>query len=432
MQEAATASSLRDELLDPRPRGGRRPHVVVVGGGFGGLYAAKAFADQPVRVTVVDRRNHHLFQPLLYQVATAALSPGDIAEPIRGVLARQRNTRVFLADVQGVDAANRRVVLADGELKYDYLIMATGAGQSYFGHDEWEPLAPGLKTVRDALEIRRRILLAFEKAERERDVTRCEALLTFVVIGGGPTGVELAGALGEIARKTFARDFRRIDTTQARILLLEGSPRILATYPEKLSAAAERHLEAVGVEVRASARVTKITDDAVFVGEERIPACTVLWAAGVLASPVLKTLGVPLDRAGRVVVEPDLTIPGHPEIYVVGDASSFTHEDGKPLPGVAPVAIQQGIAAAENILRTEAGEPRARFHYENKGSLATVGRGFAVADLGWIQLHGYTAWLAWFFVHIYFLVGFGDRMVVILRWIWAYFTFQRGVRLIAN
>ncbi|MBI3966507.1 MAG: NAD(P)/FAD-dependent oxidoreductase [Chloroflexi bacterium] len=418
-------------------RRNKRPHVVIVGGGFGGLYAAKQLKGKPVRVTIVDRRNHHLFQPLLYQVASAALSPGEIAVPIRGVFRHQRNVRVFLAEVTTLDLERRRIQLADdvgadGSLSYDFLILAPGASHSYFGHDEWEPLAPGLKTIEDALEIRRRILLAFERAERESDPAARRALLTFVVIGAGPTGVELAGALAEISRQTLANDFRAIDPTQARILLLEGGPRVLPPYPEDLSVSALKQLEAIGVEVRTGAIVTDVKPDAVFVGEERIETRTVLWAAGVQASQLVKSLGASLDRAGRVIVEPELTIPGHPEVFVIGDAAVYTHQGEKPLPGVAQVAIQMGVYASDSIVRTIEGEARERFSYWDKGNMATIGRAAAVADAGFVHLSGLIAWLAWLLIHVYYLIGFGNRVIVLLRWAWAYVTFQRGARLITG
>jgi len=409
-----------------------QPHVVIVGGGFGGLYAARALANRPVRVTLLDRRNHHLFQPLLYQVATAALNPSDIATPLRSILRRAPNVTVLLAEVVSVDLAGRRLVLAEGAMPYDALVLAAGAGHSYFGHDDWEPLAPSLKTLEDALEIRRRVLLAYEEAERERDGAEQRALLTSVVIGGGPTGVELAGALAEISRETIARDFRLIDPTKARIVLLEGGPRVLAAFPDPLPARAAAALARIGVEVRTGATVTRVTPDAVWLGGEQIRARTVLWAAGVAAAPLTRTLGVPLDHAGRVLVERDLSIPGHPEAFAIGDLCAFTGGDGRPLPGLAPVALQQGRAAARNVLHHLAGEPTEAFHYRDRGSMATIGRAAAVAVVGRLRLSGLPAWLAWLFVHIMFLIGFRNRFLVLFEWAWAYVSWQRGARLITG
>ena len=409
-----------------------QPHVVIVGGGFGGLYAARALARRPVRVTLLDRRNHHLFQPLLYQVATAALNPSDIATPLRSILRRAPNVTVLLAEVVSVDLAGRRLVLDEGAMPYDALVLAAGAGHSYFGHDDWEPLAPSLKTLEDALEIRRRVLLAYEEAEREPDGAEQRALLTSVVIGGGPTGVELAGALAEISRETIARDFRRIDPTKARIVLLEGGPRVLAAFPDPLPARAATALARIGVEVRTGATVTRVTADAVWLGGEQIRARTVLWAAGVAAAPLTRTLGVPLDRAGRVLVERDLSIPAHPEAFAIGDLCAFLAEDGRPLPGLAPVALQQGRAAARNVLRRLAGEPTEAFRYRDRGSMATIGRAAAVAVVGRLRLSGLPAWLAWLFVHIMFLIGFRNRFLVLFQWTWAYISWQRGARLITG
>ncbi|HKB24267.1 MAG TPA: NAD(P)/FAD-dependent oxidoreductase [Methylomirabilota bacterium] len=408
------------------------PHVVIVGGGFGGLYAARALARRAVRVTLLDRRNHHLFQPLLYQVATAALNPSDIAVPLRSVLRKATNITVLLAEVARVDLAGRRVVLDRGEIGYDALVLAAGASHSYFGHDDWEVLAPGLKTLEDALEIRRRVLLAYEAAERESDGAERQALLTFVVIGGGPTGVELAGALGEISRQTIARDFRLIDPTKARIVLLEGGPRILTTFPESLSRSAEDALRRIGVEVRTKAVVTRVTTDAVWLRGEQIRARTVLWAAGVAAAPLARTLGAPLDRSGRVLVEPDLSIPGHPEAFAIGDMCAFLHQTGAPLPGVAPVAIQQGRAVADNVWRRLHGQPTRSFRYRDRGSMATIGRAAAVAVVGGLPLSGLVAWLAWLLVHIMFLIGFRNRFLVLFEWAWAYVTWHRGARLITG
>jgi NADH:quinone reductase (non-electrogenic) len=408
------------------------PHVVIVGGGFGGLYAARALTGRPVRVTMLDRRNHHLFQPLLYQVATAALNPSDIATPLRSILRRAANVTVLLAEVQSVNLADRRLILDDGELGYDALVLAAGAGHSYFGHDDWEPLAPSLKTLEDALEIRRRVLVAYELAERERDAAEQSAQLTSVVIGGGPTGVELAGALAEISRETIARDFRVIDPTHARVVLLEGGPRILPSFPAPLSERARAALTRIGVEVRTDATVTRVTPDAVWLGGEQIRARTVLWAAGVAASPLTRSLGVALDRAGRVQVERDLSIPGHPEAFAIGDMATLLDERGQPLPGLAPVAIQQGQAVGANVLRRLAGEPTRPFRYRDKGSMATIGRAAAVAVVGRVQLSGLPAWLAWLFVHIMFLIGFRNRFLVLFEWAWAYLSWQRGARLITR
>ena len=409
-----------------------RPHLVIVGGGFGGLYAARALAGRPVRLTLLDRRNHHLFQPLLYQVATAVLNPSDIAVPLRSILRGASNVTVFLANVERVDLAGRRVVLDRGEIAYDALILAAGASHSYFGHDDWELLAPGLKTLEDALEIRRRVLLAYEAAERERDGAEQEALLTFVVVGGGPTGVELAGALGEISRQTITRDFRLIDPSRARIVLVEGAPRILTAFPESLARAAQDALQRIGVEVRTGVTVTRVTTDAVWLGGEQIRARTVLWAAGVAAAPLARTLGTPLDRSGRVLVEPDLSIPGHPEAFAIGDVCAFLHQTGAPLPGVAPVAIQQGRAVADNVLRRVGGQPTRPFRYRDKGSMATIGRAAAVAVVGRFKLSGLVAWLAWLLVHIMFLIGFRNRLLVLFEWAWAYVTWHRGARLITG
>jgi NADH dehydrogenase len=417
----------------PPTESDRLPHVVIIGGGFGGLEAARALRRAPVRVTLIDRRNHHLFQPLLYQVATAALSPADIAAPIRHILRRQSNTRVIMAEAADVDTERRSVILSDGShLIYEFLIVATGATHHYFGNDRWSALAPGLKTVEDALEIRRRLLLSFEAAELEPDAAARRALLTTVVVGGGPTGVELAGAIAEMARHSLVRDFRRIDPSTARIILLEGGERILAPYDPKLSARATQDLRRRGVEVRTRSIVTGIDPHAVYVGEERIPARDVVWAAGVAAHPLGARLGVPVDRVGRVTVEPDLSIPGHPEVFVIGDLSHFPMPDGDALPGLAPVAQQQGRCVARNIVRSVRGEERDAFRYRDKGSMATVGRGAAVAEVGGLKLAGYPAWLAWLFVHVLALVGFRNRVAVFLEWAWAYLTWQRGARLITG
>jgi NADH dehydrogenase len=408
------------------------PRVVIVGGGFGGLYAARALRREPVLVTLVDRRNHHVFQPLLYQVAMAALSPGDIASPIRWILRRQKNVEVILAEAVGVDLAANRLILKDGGVDYDFLIVATGATHAYFGHDEWRKVAPGLKTLEDALEIRRRVLLAFERAERETDPARRAAELTFVVIGGGPTGVEMAGALAEISRQSLARDFRHFDPGSARILLLEGGPAILSAFPEKLRDAARQDLERLGVIVRTQSIVTSVAPGVVSVGSEAIHAETVLWAAGVAASPLGAALGAPVDRAGRVKVRPDLTIPGASNVFVIGDLAMLAGEDGRPLPGVAQVAMQMGAHAVRNIMRAMEHQPLRPFHYKDLGNMATIGRASAVADFGRVQLKGWFAWMAWLFVHILNLIGFRNRLVVFVQWAWAYFSYQRAIRLITG
>jgi NADH dehydrogenase len=410
-----------------------RPRVVVVGAGFAGLEAARALARAPVRVTIVDRRNHHLFQPLLYQVATAALNPSDISAPIRAVLRAQENAEVVLGEVAGIDRARRVLRLADGDgLGYDFLVVATGATHSYLGHDEWAPVAPGLKTVEDALEIRRRILLAFERAERERDEAARRALLTFAIVGAGPTGVELAGALAEIASRTLAADFRHIRPESARVILVEAAPRVLPAYSEKLSRAALRQLERLGVEVRTGTKVTGIDEGGVSLGGERLAARTVLWAAGVAASPLARALGAPLDRAGRVRVNADLSVPGHPEIFVAGDLASLETGLGGLVPGVAPAAVQEGRHAARNVLRALRGEPTLPFRYRDKGLMETIGRAAAVARIGRLELSGLVAWLAWLLVHVFFLIGFRNRVAVILQWAWSYLTFKRGARLITD
>lgn len=406
-------------------------HVVILGAGFGGLYATKALSSADVRVTLVDRRNHHTFQPLLYQVATAGLNPSDIAIPIRRILRHQRNAEVLLAEATAIDVGQKKVVFADGELAYDVLVVAVGATHSYFGRDDWARRAPGLKSVEDALEMRRRVLFAFEAAERETDPVRRRAYLTFVIVGAGPTGVELAGALSEIARHTLRGDFRHIDPSDARVLLLEGGPRVLPTYVEELGERARSQLVSLGVEVRTSAKVTEIDERGVALGSERIDASVVLWAAGVAASPLARTLGVPLDRAGRVLVRPDLTIPGHDDVYVIGDLAAVA-QDGRPVPGVAPAAIQEARSAAENIRRRLRGEPRRPFRYRDKGALATIGRAAGIADFGRLKLSGLLAWLAWLLVHIFFLIGFRNRFLVLFEWAWSYVTFERGARLITG
>jgi NADH dehydrogenase len=414
----------------PAPDGAPKafPHVVIVGGGFGGLYAARALAKAKVRITVVDRKNHHLFQPLLYQVATCALNPSDIATPIRHVLRKQKNARVILAEATRLDTGAKKLVLADGELSYDYLIVATGATHSYFGHDAWEPYAPGLKTIEDALEIRRRVLLAYEHAERDETEDQ-RAWLTFVVVGGGPTGVELAGALSEIARNVLRRDFRRIDPSSARVVLVEAGPRLLAAFAPELSAEAARRLTRLGVEVRTEEAVTAIDDQGVSTKDARISARTVLWAAGVLASPLAASLGVPLDRAGRVRVASDLSVPDAPEVFVIGDLAAV-EQDGHLVPGVAPAAIQEGRHAAANVARLVGGKATVPFRYFDKGSLATIGRAAAVVQIGKLRLSGFVAWLTWIVIHILYLIGFRNRLLVLLEWAWEYWTYERGPRLI--
>jgi NADH dehydrogenase len=413
-----------------------KARVVIVGAGFGGLFAARTLARYPVQITLVDRQNFHIFQPLLYQVATAGLSPDEIAAPIRWIMRSQRSVEVLMSEVRDFDLSRRVVKLEDGEVEYDYLIVAAGASHAYFGHDEWEPFAPGLKTIEDALEIRRRVLLAFELAERQAassdDKDREHAQLNFVVVGGGPTGVELAGTLAEISRQVLANEFRSIDPKRSRIVLLEGGPRVLAAYPEDLSRSADEQLRHLGVEVQTSALVTQVEPGSVHIGEAKLPATVILWAAGVAASPLGKKLGAPVDRAGRVLVNPDLSIPGHPEVFVVGDLAALKDEDGKWLPGVAPVAMQEGKATAHNIGNELRGEPRKDFHYWNKGNLATIGRAAAVADFGKIHVSGFLAWLSWLFIHIFFLIGFRNRLIVLIQWAWSYLTYERGARLITG
>jgi NADH dehydrogenase len=408
------------------------PHVVIVGAGFGGLEAAKKLGKEAVRVTVIDRTNHHLFQPLLYEVATAALSPADIAAPIRGILSDFSNTEVILAEIKSVNVAAKTVDIGDREIAYDYLILATGARHSYFGHDEWEKLAPGLKSLEDAVEIRRRLLLAFEYAEKITDESAKAAAMTFVVIGGGPTGVEMAGAIAEISRYTLAKDFRHIDPASARVILVEGEQRVLSSFPDDLSVSAMEQLKQLGVEVRTGIHAKNLTDAGLEVGDEFIPCRVKIWAAGNAASFVGKTMGVPVDKAGRVIVNDDLTIPGHNEAQVIGDLANFAHQGGKPLPGVSPVAMQQGRHAVRNILAMIDGRKPQRFRYWNKGSMATIGRNKAVADFNFIHLSGLPAWLVWLFIHIIFLVGFRSRIAVLIQWAWSYVTFNKGARLITR
>jgi NADH:ubiquinone reductase (H+-translocating) len=408
-----------------------RPRVLIIGGGFGGLYAARALASAPVSITVVDRTNHHVFQPLLYQAATATLAPTDITAPIRFLLRKQRNTRVVMAEVREIDV-DRRIVRIDddlSEIPYDFLVVAAGARHSYFSHPEWESLAPGLKSIDDAVEMRRRFLLAFERAEKSNDPDEQQSLLTFVIVGGGPTGVELAGMVPTIARHTLPRDFRNIDTHRTRVILVEGGPRLLPAMPSELSGRARRDLEDLGVEVRTDALVTDIGDGYVTIGDDSLRAATVFWAAGNAASALGAQLGAPLDRAGRVLVEPDLSIPGHPEVFVIGDLAAVT-TDGTPVPGVAPAAMQGGAHAARMIRRTITGNDRLPFRYRNKGDLATIGRLTAVADFGRFRLTGFIAWFFWLFVHILYLAGFRNRVSVLIEWGYAFFTYQRGSRLI--
>ena len=430
---------LRRVLADPHDhketaaRMPEPPHVVIIGGGFAGLTTAIALRNLPLRVTLIDRRNYHLFQPLLYQVATAGLSPADIASPIRAILNRQRNTTVLLGKVIGVDVTNRSVLLDDRRLSYDQLVIATGARHAYSGHEEWERFAPGLKKIDDATEIRGRILLAFELAENSRDPLERQRLLTFVIIGGGPTGVEMAGAIAELARRALSTDFRNIDPRSARIVLVESGRRVLAGFPESLSAAAKRGLERLGVTVILGTRVARCSLHGVMIGSEPIDAATLIWAAGVMASPAAKWLAAEQDRVGRVLVEPDLTVKGHPEIFVIGDTASVTGPGGMPLPGIAPVAKQQGRYVARVIAaRTSGRSTPSVFRYRHRGTMATIGRKSAVVDFGYFRLSGLVAWLLWGLIHVYYLVGFRNRMVVILSWLWAYVTFERGARLITG
>jgi NADH dehydrogenase len=406
--------------------------VVIVGGGFGGLKAARQLRNSPVRITLIDRKNHHTFQPLLYQVATAGLSPGEIAAPIRWILRSQDNVEVLLGEVTGFDLARKTIRMADDEIPYDYLIVAAGVRHGYFGHDAWEAMAPGLKTIEDALEMRRRVFLAFELAERDAARGQSGRELNFVVVGGGPTGVELAGTLAEISRNVLAHEFRSIDPKRTRILLLEGGPRILPSYPESLSRSAERQLVKLGVEVKISTIVTGMEPGIVRTGDTWISAAVILWAAGVAASPLGKLLGAPTDRAGRVQVQPDLSLPEHSDVFVIGDLAALAGENGAPLPGVAPVAMQQGVAAGKNILRRMHGEATQVFRYHDKGSMATIGRAAAVAYAGKLRLSGFPAWLAWLFIHILFLIGFRNRLMVMIQWAWSYMTYERGARLITG
>ncbi|MDQ6913821.1 MAG: NAD(P)/FAD-dependent oxidoreductase [Verrucomicrobiota bacterium] len=410
----------------------QNPQVVIIGAGFGGLEAAKLLGNDPVRVTIIDRTNYHLFQPLLYQVATAALSPADIAAPIRSVVHRYANIDVMLAEVSGIDVAAKTLTTGERQIAYDYLIIATGSRHSYFGNDQWEKLAPGLKSLEDAIEIRRRLLLAFEYADRITDEPARKAAMTFAIIGGGPTGVEMAGAIAEIARYTLAKDFRHINPSDARVILIEGDQRVLSGFPEDLSASALKQLQTLGVEVITGSHAKNLTEAGLEVNETFIPCRVKIWAAGNNASGLGKCLGVPLDRAGRVMVNNDLTVPDHPEVQVIGDLANFTHQTGKPLPGVSPVAMQQGRHAARNILAMVEGRKPQRFWYWDKGSMATIGRNKAVADLNFIHLSGLPAWMVWLFIHVVFLVSFRNRVAVLLQWAWAYFTFNKGARLITR
>jgi NADH dehydrogenase len=409
------------------------PHVLIIGGGFAGLNAAKGLGNvSGVEVTLVDRTNHHLFQPLLYQVAMAGLSPADIAAPIRSILSHYRNIRVLQGEIRSLDL-DRNVAVADfGELAFDYLILACGARHSYFGHDEWEEYAPGLKNLEQATEIRRRVLLAYEEAERSKSSEDRKRFLTFVIVGGGPTGVELAGAIGEMSRFTLAKDFRNIDATLARVILLEAGPRILPMFSNQQAARATRDLEHLGVQVWTNSAVTKIDADGVEIGGERIHAGTVLWAAGVKASPLGQATGLEVDRQGRVIVEPDLSVKGHPNVFVAGDQARFTHQTGSPLPGTAPVAMQQGRYLARTIRRELAGKPRQPFRFVDKGQMATIGRSRAIVEIGRLKMAGFLAWLLWLVVHIYYLTGFKNRLLVVLQWAWSYLSFRRGARLIVN
>ena len=410
-----------------------KPKVVIIGGGFGGLWAAKALANKPVEVTLIDRKNHHVFQPLLYQVATAVLSPGEIAQPIRRILAKAKNTEVILGEAVGIDKENNAVILNDGaRVPYDYLIIAAGARHAYFGHDDWETAAPGLKTLEDAVEIRRRVLLAFELAERDAYLTSEQRQLNFVVVGGGPTGVELAGAIADIARMALANDFKAIDTRKTKVTLFEGSDRVLGTFAEELSVSAKRQLEQIGVDVRLNSYVSEIEPGRVKVGEDWIDCDVVLWATGVAASPLGKVLGVETDKAGRVHVESDLSLKDHSNIFVIGDMASLLQENGEPVPGVSPAAMQMGTATANNILAELKGNPREKFTYWDKGTMATIGRSKAIAEAAGMKFKGFVAWLMWLFLHVFFLIGFRNRVSVMFSWFWAYLTRERSARLITG
>lgn len=406
--------------------------MVVIGGGFGGLETVSHLKHQPVQILLLDRKNHHTFQPLLYQVATAGLSPAEIAAPLRSIVSKQKNTEVLLAEVTGFDLARKIVHTVDAEIEYDYLVVAAGARHSYFAHDEWEPLAPGLKTVEDALEIRRRVLLAFEEAERQAALHGHHQDITFAIVGGGPTGVELAGTISEVARTSLPRDFRNIDPTHTRVILIEAGPRVLAAFPEDLSASAEQQLHKLGVEVRTSTMVTQILPHEIHMGDVVLPTSVTLWAAGVFASPLGRALSEQVDRAGRVPVQPDLTLPNHPEVFVIGDLATIKNPDGKPVPGVAPAAMQMGRFVAKTISDDLAHRPRTNFVYNDKGNLATIGRNAAVAQFPGFKLTGYFAWLSWLFIHILFLIGFRNRLLVMIEWAWSYLTYKRSARLITD
>ncbi len=410
-----------------------KPKVIIIGGGFGGLWAAKALARKPVDVTLIDRKNHHVFQPLLYQVATAVLSPGEIAQPIRRILSKYRNIEVILGEAVGFEKETNEVILGDGaRVKYDYLIVAGGARHSYFGHDDWEGVAPGLKTLEDAVEIRRRVLLAFELAERDAYLTGKQRQLNFVIVGGGPTGVELAGAIADIARQALAKDFMAIDTRTTHVTLFEGSDRVLGTFAEELSISAKQQLEQIGVEVRLNSFVDAIEPGRVKVGDKWIDCDVVLWATGVAASPLGKALGVEIDKAGCVFVEKDLSLKVFPNIFVIGDMASLKQENGEPVPGVSPAAMQMGTLAANNILATLAGEACETFTYRDKGTMATIGRSKAIAEAAGMQFKGFIAWLMWLFLHVFFLIGFRNRLAVMFSWFWAYLTRERSARLITG
>ena len=427
---AADATSVRQTINRPKSS---RPRVVVIGGGFGGLEAVKALRGDEVDVTLIDRSNHHLFQPLLYQVATAGLVPADIARPLREIFRHQRNVEVVLSEVRRVDVEGRKVITEDLVIEYDFLIVATGSRHSYFGHDDWEKFAPGLKNLSDAVEIRKRMLVAFEIAEKAVDQSERDAAMTFVIVGGGPTGVEMAGAISEIARHTMTRDFRHIESAKAKVLVIEGGEHILGAYPADLAANGKRQLESIGVEVYEGLQVTNVTADGVEVkGGRFIPARTVVWAAGNAASPLGKSLGAPTDKAGRVVVNEDLTIPNHPEVQVIGDMANFSHQTGKPLPGVSPTAMQMGRHSARNILETISGGKPMKFEYWDKGTMATIGRNKAVADLHWVHFGGFLAWISWAAIHLFYLVGYRNRFAVMGEWIWNYVTFYKGSRLITG